>query len=486
MSITHTNHFSSHPILEGIGKVLHNNQEKKAAEQRQHDELIRKTQELKDREQTINKRELNRTIDNIINSISKTAEKQQDKKHHDQLAQKDRELQERENDLHEQQARIKKNTWEQQQKFFANNYYSIKSRAENNKKFGGGGGGGGTFKQEDLESLYKDISNTMSQYDQNAYHATFEEQHMRAQLVNIQTSIALYQKWQNEREFHNLITEEILSKSQNISVNEIDQIVISLDRCLYKYNHYKECLNSTEQLHLSKIPGLINQLKKQQQIHKLEIQRQIDRSKANVAEQHIQKYLTDSYDALYQGQLENALKWLEYASDENKNISNWSDVSQDLKDKMNKLNVSIKILQDEIKCFKQRRKVNSLKLSTIIIDNGIHKSKYRVKTLLNRHYMRLQISICADLRRNWHKFDQDTWLELFDQISQLITNELIETTFLKRWAPLNWTDAALYLNRSKLIAPEISLLIDSWVVTSPVRELIELPVFTIPVAKIVN
>ncbi len=185
---------------------------------------------------------------------------------------------------------------------------------------------------------------------------------------------------------------------------------------------------------------------------------------------------------------------LNNVSNEKQKISSWnywSYVSQDLKNKMSKLDISIKTLQNRINDFKQRGDIYSLKLAKDIIFNALHKSAYHNKTLLERHYSRLEASICEDLKRNWYKFDRSLNSKLFEQISQCITNELVETTFFKRWAPLNWTYAALYLYRSKLIAPEISLMINSW---TDIEQLtyIELPIFTdnqrvltIPIAKIV-
>jgi len=152
------------------------------------------------------------------------------------------------------------------------------------------------------------------------------------------------------------------------------------------------------------------------QAQKLEKRRQIERHKANIAERDIQKYLTESYDALCQGQLENALKLLNSVSDENKNITNWSDVSEDLKNKMSKLDLSIRTLQNEISKYKQRCEINSLRLATVIITNGLDRSSYSNKTLLERHYLRLQTSIWTDLKRNWYKFDRGTESEILDQL----------------------------------------------------------------------
>ena len=60
----HNQHAHTHtprPIIEGIGQAIRAGQNKRAQEQAQHDELIRKTQELKDRERIINQRAVSNT-----------------------------------------------------------------------------------------------------------------------------------------------------------------------------------------------------------------------------------------------------------------------------------------------------------------------------------------------------------------------------------------------------------------------------------------
>ena len=296
------------------------------------------------------------------------------------------------------------------------------------------------------------------------------------------------QRWESQRAQINGIVNDIISKGQKYSVNEIEQIISSLNMCSRTYNQYIECLNSTEQVNLTRIPSLIQSAQQQLQTYKLEMQREAERSKANIAEQNIRKYLNEAHQSLIRSQFETALALLKKASSESKYIANWNDVSQDLNTKMSKINSSVQILEREIIEFNRRRDANSLLLANDMIAEALRMSTHSDKTLLERHYFRLQNSISTDLKRNWHKFDRDHRPQLFDRISHSISNELIPTSFWKRWAPLNWTNAALYLNRSKLIAPEITAMIDSWV-SNRQGAYLELPIFydnVVPVALVVQ
>lgn len=484
-----------HPIIDVIGKVIHKHQEKKANEQEQHDEIIRKTQELKDRERSIHEherairnREIN-SITNIIDFISVARKKEEtrlneqaEQRRRDELDRKERELRERANELYEQQARLKKTRWEGQRSEFTIDYNRIKSQFDNinlsqfdNIKLSSVG-------QTELDSLLLSLNSLIDRYDINAYHSSVTEQQMRSKLSDMKHIISMYLKWQNEREKYDAIMRGIIDMTNTTNATNLIDKIPDMNMCLNKYTYFKDHLNPTEQMYIMKLPKLIEQAQIQIQSRELKMKQQLDRSRAVIAEQNIQRHLIDGHDCIHKGQFEMALNLLKRVSNESKNIVNWLDVSEDLRNKMNKLDVSIKILQDEIYGYKQRR-VNSSKWAVYIIENALNRSLFINKTLLERHYSRLFKSITIDLNRNWYKFDRDINMDLFDKISQCITNELVETTFIKRWAPLNWTNAALYLNRSKLIAPEISILIDSYI-HQPIY--IEIPIFEIPVAEEVN
>ena len=383
---------------------------------------------------------------------------------------KERELRNREYKLFEKQNNIKKITWEQQKPIFINDYTVFKNRIEENDLK--------TLFPENLESLLIDLTNLIERYDKNVYQATGDEQHMRQYLINLRTTIITFQRWHERRIQTNLEMESILNKGKNYSINEIEYIIKSLNMCYYKYTEYKDFLNSSEQIYFIKIPELLKNADQQLRNSKIEMQREIEQIETKCTEQKIQISLNKAYQEVHEGNLIRAVILLRTILTETKNISNWDYVSQELRTKLNNLNVSIQRLDEEIKAFKERQKINSLKIANTIIYNALNRSSYTDKTLLERHYERLQSSISSDLSHNWFKFDQNIiiWTPIFDQISECITHELIPTTFFQRYSPTNWTNAALCLNRSKLIAPEITAMIESWVSTSSTY--LELPVFT--------
>lgn len=486
------------PILNAIGQAIKSSQERKHAEQYQHDELIRKTQELKDRERNINRRETEKAINNIFDSITEVNAVQQQRIAQAESQRLREELARKDLELRQQQELNKKTAWEQQRTVFVNKFNSIEScmnmlchcqKSWSSNRFG-----------ENLELVSLDIDRVILIYDQNAYQANIEEQQMRKTLTKFRNTIDSKQKWQNIRIETNTNMRTILdnesvaaAEGQIVGSNEIKQNIKSLNACLKTYNQYHDFLNDAEKDYLIKIPNLIDRAQQQLLNNRIQVQRQLERTRDNNCEQDINQNLEIAKKQFFQGKLTSALESLQKAHEKSRDITNWNNVSIELNNKINYLSSSIQILQTEVSSFNQRRDQNSLGLSTKIINEALLRSNYTDKTLLERHYIRLQSSISDDLKRNWCKFDknQDQNIDdLFNQISQCITAELIPSGFLKRWAPLNWTNASLHLERSKFIAPEISMMIDTWV-PNPQLFTLNIPIFqvnneVIPTAEIVE
>ena len=440
---THSTH-NTHPLLDGISSVIQANQANKRLEQARHDELIKKTQQIEDRERELNRKISNQTMNNqTMNNLIKV----------EQL-------------LHDREVIFHRSEWERVKPSFMDKYDRFKLDIVNHVG--------------DTNTLFIEINSLISYFDKHVREVTIEESILRQNLDEHRRIIKKRQEWENMKLDIDCKFQKIY-KMKSYPDSELELIISTLITCSMSYTKYSEFLNCDEDTNFKKIKILLNNAQIQQHKYKLSIKRQEEKLDAENAEANIHKFLSEAQEFLNNFQYQSVFHYLRKASWESSRIKNLIDVSPELLGTIRNIDTSLQILSREMTAYDKRKEQQSIIYAEIIINDALVNS-----TLLERHYDRLKVSITKDLKRNWRKFDSadSEQMKLFNlTISQMITKELVPTTWLKRLG--NWSNAELFILGSKVICPAISIMIDSWV-SNIVKVHIDLPVFSnkFPVAEV--
>lgn len=324
-------------------------------------------------------------------------------------------------------------------------------------------------------------------YQQNVYNCDADDNALIERIIELKKCVTILVKQQQLKTEWLSVKDPLLNLVKNVvdMHNKYDQeqlqnLTIELNSCCKKFKKFSKVISSSELEIVNQAYTLAFELKILLQQKIAREKREYERLNNLRIENAISKNLDNAHQYLLLDSWELAIIALKSARINAAHITCVDDISFPYYKDINCFDFSIMQLEEHLQQYNIRSKVRSKSHAIYIVNTALNGT-----TLLERHHERLISNIHEELQANWNKFDQRSKSEyenLFNTIIAKISGNLVDTSFGQRLG--NWSSAAycIHQGKSKLIAPEIRILIKEYKAASE-PQYIQLPIITQHVAK---